>query len=145
MLSGHDTGIECHEEKRARGAWCPLVPFLYVVVSLGVGTCSLTGESFHCLSLAGILLAGLASCPSGSPLLQHLANSLEGGCLPFTSLDAVHSMRKVFCIFNVGVHFSFLSFSYFPHVFSIISIIINPLFFLMIYVWGFITVSSFLL
>lgn len=141
MLSGRDTGTECQEEKRARGAWCPLVPFLYVVVSLGVGTCSLTGESFHCLSLAGILLAGLASCPSGSPLLQHL----EGGCLPFTSLDAVHSMRKVFCIFHVVVHFSFLSFSHFPHVFSTISMIINPLFFLMLYVWVFTTVSGFLL
>ena len=115
------------------------------MVILGVGTCSLTGESFRCLWLAGSLLAGLASCPSGSPLLQHLANSLVGGCLPFTSLDAVHSTRKVFCIFNVVVHFSFLSFSHFPHAFSTISIIINPLFFPMLYVLFFTTVSGFLL
>lgn len=123
--------IDCHEERRAKGAWCPLVPFLNMVVNPGVDTCSPTGGSFRCSLLAGCLLAGRAPCPSGAASLRHLANSLVGACLPLTSFGAVHSMHAGFCIFNVVVHFSFFLFSHFPHAFSTISVVINPLFFLM--------------
>lgn len=65
------TGIECLEEKRARSTWCPCVLFVHLVVIPGVGT--------WWRALSSLLLAG-PSCPLGSPLLQHPARRLLGGC-----------------------------------------------------------------
>lgn len=65
------TGIECLEEKRARSTWCPCVLFVHLVVIPGVGT---WWRALSSLSLAG------PSCPLGSPLLQHPAHRLLGGC-----------------------------------------------------------------